>query len=258
MKKLSIVIPAYNEEKRIEKTLAEYCEFFKEKMDFEILVVINGCKDDTLGVVKKTAKKYKQINYVDIGKVGSKGAAVNHGFKIASGDLIGFVDADLATKADAFYDLVQNIEGYDGIIASRWIKGAKYDKKKVGFFHILAGRSFNLIANLFFNLRIKDTQCGAKLFKKKAIKIVCMELGITKWAFDVDLLYHMKMHKFKVKEIPTNWSEPGGSHLKVKPVVVIEMFLAVLRLRLIYSPFKFIVKLYDMLPRKLHIGEMVK
>jgi len=236
MVKLSIIIPAYNEEKRIEKTLVEYCDFFKGKIDFEIHVVINGCVDNTLGVLKKIAKKYKQINFVDIGKVGSKGAAVNYGFKIAEGELIGFVDADLATKPDSFYDLVQNIEGYDGVIASRWIEGAKID-------------------NLFFNLRIKDTQCGAKLFRKKAIKIVCNELGITRWAFDVDLLYQMKKHGFKIKEIPTTWTEPGGGHLKSS--TIIDMFLAILRLRLIYSPFKFIVKLYDMLPRRLHIGEII-
>ncbi|HLC62737.1 MAG TPA: dolichyl-phosphate beta-glucosyltransferase [Candidatus Nanoarchaeia archaeon] len=254
MVKLSIIIPAYNEEKRIEKTLVEYCDFFKGKIDFEIHVVINGCVDNTLGVLKKIAKKYKQINFVDIGKVGSKGAAVNYGFKIAEGELIGFVDADLATKPDSFYDLVQNIEGYDGVIASRWIEGAKIDKKQP-FTRIFAGRSFNFLVNLFFNLRIKDTQCGAKLFRKKAIKIVCNELGITRWAFDVDLLYQMKKHGFKIKEIPTTWTEPGGGHLKSS--TIIDMFLAILRLRLIYSPFKFIVKLYDMLPRRLHIGEII-
>src|SRR3989344_5020545 len=85
---LSIIIPAYNEEKRIERTLVEYCEFFKQKTAFDIHVIINGCVDDTIGVVKKISKKYKQINYVDIGNVGSKGAAVNYGFKIAEGLLM--------------------------------------------------------------------------------------------------------------------------------------------------------------------------
>ncbi len=258
MAKLSIVIPAYNEEKRIERTLVEYCEFFKQKIAFEIHVIINGCKDDTIGVVKKTAKKYRQVNYVDIGNVGSKGAAVNYGFKIASGELIGFVDADLATKPIAFYDMVKAIdedENVEGVIASRWMRGAKIDRKQT-FTRIFAGRGFNLLVNMFFWLGIKDTQCGAKLFRKNAIKIVCEELGITKWAFDVDLLYQMKRHGFKIKEIPTEWSEPGASHIKFK--TPIEMFLAILRLRLIYSPLKFVVKLYDKLPQKMKLSEMVK
>ena len=252
---LSIIIPAYNEEKRIERTLLAYCDFFKGKMNFDVHVIVNGCTDNTLGVVEEIARKHPEIHYVDIGKVGSKGAAVNYGFKIADGELIGFVDADLATKPDAFYELVQNIEGYEGVIASRWMNGAKIDKRQP-FTRIFAGRSFNLLVNFFFNLGIKDTQCGAKLFRKKAIKIVAKELGITKWAFDVDLLYQMKRHTFKIKEIPTEWSEPGGSHIKLKTVA--EMFLAILRLRLIYSPLNLVVKLYDKLPQKMKLSEMVK
>jgi len=175
---LSIIIPAYNEEKRIERTLVEYCEFFKQKTAFDIHVIINGCVDDTIGVVKKISKKYKQINYVDIGNVGSKGAAVNYGFKIAEGGLIGFVDADLATKPDAFYDMVKAIdedENVDGVIASRWIKGARYDKNKIGFFHIFAGRSFNLIANSFFNLRIRNA--GLNSLEKTPLKLSAKSWG---------------------------------------------------------------------------------
>jgi len=255
MVKLSIIIPAYNEEKRIKRTLEAYCGFLDKRIDYEILVVINGCRDDTLGVVKETAKKYKRIKYVDIGNIGSKGGAVNHGFKISNGELIGFVDADMATKPEAFYELVSQIGDYDGVVASRWVKNSRISKKQ-DFKRIFAGRAFNLIVNLFFNLGLKDTQCGAKLFRKKQIKTVAGELGITKWAFDVDLLYHMKRHGFKVKEIATEWNEPGGSHVKLK--TVIEMFLAILRLRLIYSHFKFIVKLYDKLPRWMKISEMIR
>jgi len=255
MVRLSVIIPAYNEEKRIKRTLDAYCDFFDKKIDYEIWVIINGCRDNTLGVVREAAKRHKRIKYVDIGKVGSKGGAVNHGFKIAEGEMIGFVDADMATPPGAFYELVEGIDEYDGIIASRWIKGAKISKKQ-SFKRVFAGRAFNLIVNLFFNLGIRDTQCGAKLFRKEAVKKVCKELGITKWAFDVDLLYQMKRAGYNIKEIPTEWNEPGGSHLKAR--TVIEMFLAVLRLRLIYSPLRFIVRLYDKLPRRMHIGEIVK
>lgn len=258
MVQLSIIIPAYNEEQRIEKTLVAYCEFFRDKLDFDVHVIVNGCTDNTLGVVEKLAKRHRQIQYVDIGKVGSKGAAVHYGFKIAEGELIGFVDADLATRPEAFYELVQNIEGREGVIASRWMKGARFDRSKLGALHKIAGRSFNLMVNLFFNLGIKDTQCGAKLFRKKALKRVCKELGITKWAFDVDLLYKMKLRGFKVLEIPTEWQEPGGGHFKVRPRIVFEMFLAILRLRLIYSPLKGLITLYDRLPRWLKISTLVK
>ena len=239
---LSIIIPAYNEEERIPKTLNSYLDYLKGKINFEILVIINGCTDNTLEVVKKIAQKNKEIKYVDIGKVASKGIAVTEGFKLADSELIGFVDADLATPPNAFYDLVKNIENYDAVIASRWMKNSKINKSQP-LTRIIAGRSFNILVNLLFNLKLKDTQCGAKLFKKTALKDILTDIGKTRWAFDVDVLYLLKRKNYKTKEIPTEWSEPGGSHVKIK--TVIEMFLSIVRLRLIYSPFKFIVSIYN-------------
>lgn len=240
---LSIIIPAYNEEKRISKTLELYLKYLKGKINFEVLVVINGCTDNTAGVVKSVAKFNKEIKYIDIGKVASKGAAVIEGFKRTESGLIGFVDADLATKPDAFYDLVKNMGEFDAVIASRWMKGAKMDHRQP-ITRIIAGRAFNLLVNIFFNLKIKDTQCGAKLFKKDVITKILPNMGkTTGWAFDVNLLYAVKRNGFKIKEIPTEWNEPGGSHLKLK--TIFEMFLSVVRLRLIYSPLRFIVTAYN-------------
>jgi len=176
---LSIIIPAYNEEERIPKTLNSYLDYLKGKINFEILVIINGCTDNTLGVVKKIAQKNKEVKYVDIGKVASKGIAVTEGFKLADSELIGFVDADLATPPNAFYDLVQNIENYDAVIASRWMKNSKINKSQP-LTRIIAGRSFNILVNLLFNLKLKDTQCGAKLFKKTALKDILADIGKTR------------------------------------------------------------------------------
>ena len=149
MVKLSIIIPAYNEEDRIKETLEAYCDFFSGKIDFELQVIVNGCTDNTLGVVKNVAKKHKQVRYVDIGKVASKGAAVNYGFKIANGELIGFVDADMATSPEAFHDLIENIGDYEGIFASRYIKGA-VQKPRQSFMRRVASRVFNFIVRSLF------------------------------------------------------------------------------------------------------------
>ncbi len=247
MQELSIIIPAYNEENRIRKTLEEYSIFFSEKCgdNFEIIVVLNGCKDDTLGVVKSIAKKNKQIIYLDIKEAIGKGGAVTEGFKMAEGGLIGFVDADNSTKPEAFYDLVRNIGGHDCIIASRWIKGAKVSPKQP-INRRIASRIFNIMTRILFGIKVWDSQCGAKLFKKEVIKSVINNLGITRWAFDVDLLYQLKKKKYSVYEIPTVWNDSEGSKLDVKKASV-EMFLAIARLRLIYSPLRFIVRIYDKL-----------
>src|SRR3989344_4067768 len=99
--KYSIIIPAYNEEKRIGVTLDDYCSYFSKfpKGEVEIIVVLNGCVDNTLMVVKEYAKKYAVLRYVDIKEAIRKGGAVIEGFKIAKGDLIGYADADGATRA---------------------------------------------------------------------------------------------------------------------------------------------------------------
>jgi len=253
MVKLSIIIPAYNEEKRIDPTLQDYINFFYKKLknNFEILIVLNGCRDNTLNVVKKFSKKYKQIKYKNIKKAIGKGGAIIEGFKIVNGNFIGFVDADNSTRPKSFYDLLLKIKDYDGIIASRWIKGAKVEPKQP-LTRRIAGRGFNLLLKFLFDIKIKDTQCGAKLFKNKAIKDIVNELDITKWAFDIDLLYHLKMKGYKIKEIPTEWHELGGSTLKISRAIP-QMFLAAIRLRLVYSPLKFVIDFYDKLPEKIKI-----
>lgn len=243
--KLSIIIPAYNEEKRIRPTLNEYASFFYNlyKKDFEILVILNACTDKTLDVVKEVSKKYKEIRCIDISKKIGKGGAIIRGFKLTKGELVGFVDADNATKVKVFNDLIEKLNGFDGVVASRWIKGARINKKQP-FLRRIASRAFNLIVRMLFGINISDTQCGAKLFRKKAVDAVADKLGITKWAFDIDLLYQLDKKGFKIGEIPTEWHDREESKLKIGKASL-EMLLAVIRLRLIYSPFKFVVDIYN-------------
>lgn len=250
MVKLSIIIPAYNEEKRIGKLLNSYLDFFSKKIkDFEIIVVLNACKDNTLSVVKKF--KDKRIKYLNFKEAIGKGGAIVEGFKKSKGKLVGFVDGDMATPPNAFYDLFKNVKEFDGIIASRWIKGAKVYPRQ-SFLRRFAGRCFNFLVKLFFNLKFKDTQCGAKLFKSYVIKKILDNILITRWAFDVNLLYLTKINNYNIKEIPTEWHDQKQSSLNIFKAVP-EMFLGIIRLRLIYSNFNFIVKIYDKLPETLKI-----
>ena len=257
--KISIIIPAYNEEKRIGKTLKEYKEFFQELekrkvLDFEIIVVLNACRDNTLGVVEKN--KFPQLKILDF-KQDGKGFAIIEGFKDAlkrKNDMIGFVDADMATSPAAYYDLIQNIDNYDGIIGSRWLKDSKVTKRI--FLRKITSWGFNFITRSLFLMNYTDTQCGAKLFKKKVVEKIICELNLTRWAFDVNLLYLCKKNKFRIKEHPTTWEDKKDSKLGVFKVSI-QMFLGILRLRLINSffepilrPIKFILKWGDNLINK--------
>ena len=227
-KKISIIIPAYNEDRRIEKTLRAYAGFFNK--DTEILIILNGCRDNTLNIVKKVKDEFDNINYWVFEKAMGKGGAVIEGFKVAGGDLIGFVDADLATVPEAFNDLIINIGNYDGIIASRYISGARILNKQ-SLKRRFASRVFNIIVRILFFMNYKDTQCGAKIFKNAAIKKIVNKMTETNWTFDVELLYLMKKHKLKIKEFPTVWKEPGDSRLKLNKVGP-EMFFSIIKLRI--------------------------
>lgn len=212
--KLSIVVPAYNEEKRILKTLEQYYNFFKERFnkDFEIIIMPNNCKDNTLRISKGFAKNKPEIKIFNIKEYSGKGGAVMKGFEIAKGDYIGFTDADNSTNPENFYKLYQNKKDFKAIIASRKIKGAIISPKRK-FSQNLSSFLFNRLVNLLFNFKFKDTQCGAKIFQKETAKLLVKKHKETGWMFDIDLLYICKKNKIKVLEYPIKWTDAEGSKL---------------------------------------------
>ena len=242
--KISIIIPAHNEEGRIGKTLDSYTRFFKEKKknkeieNFEIIVVANACKDNTADIVKEFRKKYREIKLLNF-ELGGKGFAIQQGFKESlqgEAGLIGFVDADMATSPEDFYDLVKKIGDHDGIIASRYLKGSIV-KPKQPFMRVLASRIFNFIVRSLFLFNFRDTQLGGKILKKGAVESILPLLSITQWAFDIDLLYNLKKSGHKVKEHPTIWRDISGSKINLKKSSV-QMLFAVLKLRIVNSRFR--------------------
>jgi glycosyltransferase involved in cell wall biosynthesis len=257
---ISIIIPAYNEEKRIRKILEEYTKFFRQKKknkeisNFEILVVINNTKDRTEDVVKEFSKKHHEVRYLNF-EQGGKGFAIIQGFKdtlTRNNKLIGFVDADMSTPPEAFYDLVKNIRNYDGIIADRWNKKSVIIPKQ-SFFRRFISRGYNLIVRTLFFLPYSDTQCGAKLFKREVLEKNLKKLVTSNWGFDVALLYCLKKEsQAKIRSIPTIWHNEKGSKVDLKKTPI-RMFASLIRLRLIHSPFKFLVRFYRKLPERLKI-----
>jgi len=217
--KLSIVIPAYNEEDRIALTLEKYYNFFSKKLnkDFEILVVLNNCSDKTNKVVhnfwKAKNKPRNFCSYIIHGYCG-KGAAVMKGFEIVNGDLIGFVDADNSVRPEEFWKLVKNIEDADGIISSRKVKGAKIIPPR-GWKENLSSNLFTGFTRKLFRMQYADTQCGGKLFINIAAKHLLKNYTENGWIFDVDLLWLCKQANMKIKEQPIMWTDCAGGSVTV-------------------------------------------
>jgi len=234
---LLILIPAYNEEARIEPMLRAYAEFFVKNYagKFQIVVILNGCTDNTLGVVRQVAAEFPPIRALEFKEPIGKGGALIEGLKLAAhADLIGYVDADGATPPRAFLDLVRKIGPADCVIGSRWLPGALIHQSQQSH-RRFASRAFHFVVQLLFWMDIRDTQCGAKVMKTAAVEKIHENLRIADMAFDINLLYSLKHAGFKILETPTEWTDIAGS----KVVVVrsgLTMFLSAVRIRLIYSP----------------------
>jgi len=232
-----LLIPAYNEESRIEPVLREYAAFFKQQYQgkFQLVVVLNGCRDNTLGVVQRVAAEYPSISWLEFKAPIGKGGALIEGLKLATmADLIGYVDADGATPPHAFLDLVRHIEGFDCVIGSRWLPGAVLHQQQSGK-RQFASRVFHFIVQMFFWMNIRDTQCGAKIMRRAAVEEVHPLLRIADMAFDINLLYALKHAGYRILEIPTEWTDKIGSKV-VLGNTSLTMLLSVVRIRLIYWP----------------------
>lgn len=242
-------MPAYNEEKRIGKTLEAYLQFFsalpqRKKIYWELLVVINGTTDNTEMIVKNYEKNSENLKHIVLEK-GGKGFAITEGFKKylkTDFDFIGFVDADLATYPAEYFKLVEEIGEYDGVIANRYDRDSKIINGQ-GFRRIIVSRIFNFLVRSLFLIPYEDTQCGAKVFRREAIKKILNDLTITKWAYDVNLLYACKKQNLKIKSAPTIWHETAGSKLNVNKASI-QMFFAIIQLRIMHSPFRRILKIF--------------
>lgn len=220
---ISITIPAHNEEGRIGKTLDAYHEFFSKKSQeatgfaYEFIVVLNGCTDNTRAVVQERANQFGDIRIIDSLKAG-KGLAVRIGFEDAltrNNDLIGFVDADMATRPGQFWDLITNLGNNDGLIAGRYMPGSKIFPKRPPIKEWGRRLVYQPLVWLLFGLTYYDNQCGAKLFARRVLQAVVPFLTVTQWAFDVELLFLCKKMGFKIKEQPTIWYDKEDSKLNI-------------------------------------------
>ncbi|MBX4204809.1 MAG: glycosyltransferase family 2 protein, partial [Candidatus Doudnabacteria bacterium] len=188
-KKLSVIIPAYNEEKRIQKTLEDVDSYLeKQNYDYEIIVVDNNSNDRTAEVVKNLEQTTVQNARVVLEATKGKGAAVRKGMMEAIGDYSVFMDADNATPISEIEKFWPHLEsGIEVVIGSRY-QDPSTVKIKQPFYRILLSRMANTLIQIVLIPHIKDTQCGFKAFKSQASKEIFKHVTIFGWAFDMELL----------------------------------------------------------------------
>lgn len=234
--RLSVIIPAYNEEKRLPKTLAAVNQYLlKQSYDYEILVVNDGSKDKTVEVAEVLASKIKNLKVTGYAKNQGKGYAVRFGMLEAKGDCRLFTDADNSTSIDQIEKMWSWFEkGFDVVIGSRDIKGAVLDPPQPFLRNVILGEGFKIFRKLLVGLwGIEDTQCGFKCFTKKTVETVFPKCKINRFAFDPEILVLAQKAGFKIKEIPIYWKNDLESKVKFKSIIKMALDLIKIKINLI-------------------------
>lgn len=213
--KLSVVIPVYNEEKRLPPTLDDILEYLKtQKYDWEIVLVNDGSSDKTIEIVSAYQKKEKRIKLVNNKKNQGKGAVVTQGMLAATGDWRLFMDADNSTKIEEIRKFWPFMQDYQVIVGSRYIEGSKIFTKQPLSRRVLS-RLGNLLTQIVLAPKIKDTQCGFKLFSKEYADMIFSKVTLKKWSFDLEIFAICYSNGIKIKEVPVDWREGKDSKLKI-------------------------------------------
>lgn len=212
---LSLVVPAYNEGKRIGANL-RIIEAYLASLEkpYEIIVVNDGSSDNTADVARDYAGISGNVKLISYELNRGKGYAVRQGVLAARGEYIGFSDADLSAPVSEMSKLFEAMfKGYDIAVGSRAVKGSNITTHQP-LYRELGGKGLNLIIRLFAVPGIHDTQCGFKLLRSKAAKEIFERCILDGWGFDIEVLYLARKLGFAVSEVPVQWGHAESSSMR--------------------------------------------
>jgi dolichyl-phosphate beta-glucosyltransferase len=229
----SIVIPAYNEGARVGATLEKVLGYVRvqgwnEKV--EVIVVNDGSRDNTEGIVREFAATHPLVRLVENPGNRGKGYAVRNGMLNARGEVVVFSDADLSSPIEEMPKLLAALAaGADIAIGSRWLR-AELQTQRQSVLRQLLGRVFNLLLRIVLGLKFKDTQCGFKAFTRRSAQAILPLERIERWGFDPEILFLARKFGFRVEEVPVHWGHSGDT--RIHPLLDgARMFWEMLRIR---------------------------
>lgn len=224
---LSVVIPVYNEEKRIKNSLNTIKEYLDTQgFVYEIIISNDGSSDGTIDEIKNSGVDVVLLNNQ---KNQGKGFAVRSGMLKAQGKFVVFLDADLATPIAEFSKLLKPLENGDAqvVIGSRAI--GKKDIER-SWIRSVIGLGFRKLKSLIVGIEIFDSQCGFKGFKKEVVEPIFEKQTINGWSFDVEILLIALKLGYKILEVPVSWTEQGNSKMRLWREIP-KMFWELLKIR---------------------------
>ena len=215
---ISIVIPAYNEAARIERSLERVLSCVVERgWDAEVLVVDDGSTDGTAEIVERwmdrPGETYDRLHLIQNPGNRGKGYSVRNGLLQAAGDIVMFTDADLSAPMEEAERLFAAIkDGADVAIGSRWMDRQRQTIEQPMYRQVF-GRCFNWITRRVMGLPFKDTQCGFKAFRREAAQMIFRLQTIERWGFDPEILFIARKLRYTVREVPVTWGHDERSRL---------------------------------------------
>jgi dolichyl-phosphate beta-glucosyltransferase len=215
---LSVIIPAYNEDKNIEKTVRSVFNYLKGKnIEHEIIVVTDGSTDRTADIVCLLKTEFSTLELIELEKNRGKGFAVKTGMLKAKGDFRLFTDADNATTIDHVEKMMPYFQkGFDVIIASIAVRGHKIAAGSEPLWRRIFGKMGNLFIQIMAVPGIHDTQRGFKIFTAEAADKIFPRMTIERWGFDIEALALARKFGFKIKEVPVDWKNSPESRVVLK------------------------------------------
>ncbi len=210
----SIVIPAYNEQARIDATMREVVGCIRSRQwNAEVIVVNDGSTDSTAAQVLRFAQSNPEVRLLDNPGNHGKGYSVRHGLLKAQGEIVMFTDADLSApiaEAELLFAAIRN--GADIAIGSRWLN-RDLQVHRQPLYRQFFGRCFNLVTRTVMGLSFRDTQCGFKAFTRAAAQTVFQLQTIEGWGFDPEILFIANQRGLRVEEVPVSWHHDERSRI---------------------------------------------
>lgn len=213
---LSLILPVFNEEKRILGSLERIYAFLVQlKCPFELIVVDDGSSDQTAIILEKFAKKKTNIEILRLLVNLGKGAAIREGVKISRGKYLFFSDIDLSVSISYLPTFLASlVNGVDVAIASRRVQGSKVKVRQHSLRQSL-GHGFTRLSSTMLGLGISDVTCGFKGFTSRSAQGLFSNSRINRWAFDAEILYLARKNNLTVAEIPVEWSNKEGTKVNI-------------------------------------------
>ncbi|MBU4077395.1 MAG: glycosyltransferase family 2 protein [Euryarchaeota archaeon] len=214
MVEVSLVLPAYNEAERIESTVERTAAALRDfTSSFEIIIAEDGSTDGTDRISETLAKKYDYVVHLHSDQRQGRGRALNRAFKASKGEILGYIDVDLATDMRHLEELVNSIrDGNDFATGSRMLPQSNVRRPlKRGF----ASKGFNFITRTMLGSKLYDHQCGFKAFRRDSLFKIMDTVKDTHWFWDTELFVRAQRAGFKVREFPVEWKHGGATKVNL-------------------------------------------